>query len=102
MFHGAETKLQSSLNLIYLLAYQPSPKGFAVFGVSDERYHIHGGNQRLPEAIAAVLPPVRLRSRLTAIQARADGTVGLSFQTSKGPEEVVADRVILTLRSRGS
>ena len=55
--YGAETKDQSSLNLIYLLAYQPSPKGFAAFGVSDERYHIRGGNQRLPKAIAATLPP---------------------------------------------
>ena len=30
--YGAETAEQSSLNLLYLLAYQPSPKGFAVFG----------------------------------------------------------------------
>ena len=51
--YGAETIEQSSLNLLYLLAYQPSPKGFAVFGVSDEQYHIRGGNQRLPEAIAS-------------------------------------------------
>ena len=50
--YGAETKEQSSLNLLYLLAYQPSPKGFAVFGVSDEQYHIRGGNERLPEEIA--------------------------------------------------
>ena len=58
--YGAETIEQSALNLVYLLAYQPSPKGFAVFGVSDEQYHIRGGNQRLPEAIAAALPDIRL------------------------------------------
>jgi monoamine oxidase len=95
--YGAETTEQSSLNLLYLLAYQPSPKGFAVFGVSDEQYHIEGGNQRLPEAIAGVLPDIRLRWRLTAIEARADRTVALSFETPAGAREGVADQVILTL-----
>jgi monoamine oxidase len=95
--YGAETSQQSSLNLVYLLAYQPSPKGFAVFGVSDEQYHIRGGNQLLPEAIAAGLPDVKLGRRLTAVEARADRTVALSFQTPAGPKQVVADQVILTL-----
>ena len=95
--YGAETTEQSSLNLVYLLAYQPSPKGFAVFGVSDEQYHIRGGNQRLPDAIAGVLPDIRPRWRLTAIEARADSTVALGFQTPAGPKPVVADQVILTL-----
>ena len=95
--YGAETDEQSSLNLLYLLAYQPSPKGFAVFGVSDEQYHIRGGNQRLPEAIANLLPDIRLRWRLTAIVARADNTVALSFETPAGLKQVVADQVILTL-----
>lgn len=95
--YGAETTEQSSLNLVYLLAYQPSPKGFAIFGVSDERYHIQGGNQRLPEAIADALPDIRLRSRLTAIEVRADRTVALSFDTPAGARQVLADQVILTL-----
>ena len=73
--YGAETTDQSSLNILYLLAYQPSPKGFEIFGVSDERYHIAGGNQRLPEAIAATLPDVRLGWRMTSVAANADGTV---------------------------
>ena len=95
--YGAETADQSSLNLLYLLAYQPSPKGFAVFGISDEQYHIRGGNQRLPEAIAAEVPDIKLRWRLTTIVARADSTVALSFETPTGAKQVVADQVILTL-----
>ncbi len=95
--YGAETNDQSSLNLLYLLAYQPSPKGFAVFGVSDERYHIRGGNQRLPEAIAGTLHDVRPGWRMTAIEARTNGTVLLSFDTPSGGQEVVADQVILAL-----
>src|SRR5262245_10714493 len=30
--YGADSRDQSSLNLVYLLGYQPAPKGFAVFG----------------------------------------------------------------------
>jgi len=94
--YGAETTDQSSLNLLYLLAYQPSPKGFAAFGVSDERYHIRGGNQRLPEAIANVLPDIRLSWRLTAIEASSGGSVTLTFSTPNGSKQVVADQVIVT------
>ena len=95
--YGADTSDQSSLNIVYLLAYQPSPKGFAIFGVSDERYHIAGGNQRLPEAIAATLPDVRTGWRMTRDRANADGTVTLTFATPAGAVPVDADQVILTM-----
>jgi monoamine oxidase len=94
--YGAETTEQSSLNILYLLAYQPSPKGFEIFGVSDERYHIAGGNQQLPEAIAGTLPDVRLGWRMTAVATNGDGTVTLSFSTPSGTLPVTADQVVLT------
>ena len=52
--YGAETRDQASLNLIYLLAYQTGPR-FDIFGASDERFHIGGGNEQLPQAIASYL-----------------------------------------------
>ena len=88
--YGADTTLQSSLNILYLLAYQPGPTGFSVFGVSDERYHIVGGNQQLPEAIANTLPDVRRGWRMTAIAKNSDGTLTLSFNTPAGVVPVVA------------
>jgi len=51
--YGAETTDQSSLNLIYLLGFKAKPGNFQIYGASDERYHIAGGNQQLPEAIAS-------------------------------------------------
>ena len=92
--YGAETNIQAALNLVYLLAYQPSPKGFAVFGVSDEQYHIAGGNQQLPERIAATLPDVRTGTRMTAIAKNSDGSVGLTFADGS---RATYDHVILTL-----
>src|SRR5262249_53469376 len=94
--YGADTADQASLNVVYLLGYQPSPKTFAIFGQSDERFHIAGGNQRLPEAIAGTLPDVRTGWRMTAIAANRDGTVELTFSTAGGTANVTADRVILT------
>jgi len=92
---GAETTDQSALNLVYMLGY--SPKRFAIFGESDEVYHIRGGNQQLPLAIAAALPrPVRLGWRLTKV-AQAQGEVVLTFDVNGTREVVRCDRAILTL-----
>ena len=95
--YGADTTDQSSLNIVYLLGYQPGPKGFSVFGVSDERWHMVGGNERLPEAIAATLPDVRTGWRMTAVAQNRDGSVELAFDTPAGSVGVTADRVILTV-----
>lgn len=45
---------QSALNLIYLLGYSPENE-FIVFGCSDERYHIKGGNDQVPKIFAKLL-----------------------------------------------
>ena len=93
--YGAETRVQSALNLVYLLSGAPSPGDFAVFGASDERFHIVGGNELLPEAIAATLPQVRTGWRLVAIKANGDGSVNLTFDAPGGSRAVTADHAIL-------
>jgi monoamine oxidase len=97
--YGAETTDQSALNLIYLLAYQPIPGNFRIFGRSDERYHMAGGNEQLPVAIASALPPgsVQLGTMMTSIAQNGDGSFTLGFQSGQNAFDVVADRVILTL-----
>ncbi|GAA2396930.1 flavin monoamine oxidase family protein [Nonomuraea africana] len=94
--YGAETTDQSSLALILLLGYQPNPGHFNVWGLSDERYHIVGGNDQLPQAIAASLPADSVRTgwRLLAVRANADGTQTLTFD---GGRTVTADHTILTV-----
>ncbi|MEV4167689.1 flavin monoamine oxidase family protein [Nonomuraea dietziae] len=94
--YGAETTDQSSLALVLLLGYQPNPGHFNVWGLSDERYHIVGGNDQLPQAIAASLPSGSVRTgwRLLAVRANADGTQTLTFD---GGRTVTADHTILTV-----
>ena len=97
--YGAETTDQSALNLMYLLAYQASPGNFSIFGASDERFHIAGGNEQLPNAIATYLGEANLRRgwAMQSIAANADGTVSLSFSTPGKPQTVTADHVILCM-----
>ena len=96
--YGAETTDQSSLNLVYLLGYKARPGNFSIFGASDERYHILGGNQRLPETIAADIVgrgvSIQTGARLSAIAVRSDGSYALTFD---GRPQVIADHVILAL-----
>ncbi|RJL24799.1 flavin monoamine oxidase family protein [Bailinhaonella thermotolerans] len=97
--YGAETELQSSLALILLMGYQPNPGHFNVWGLSDERYRVEGGNDRLTQAMAAALPAgsVRMGHRLVAVRANADGTQTLTFDEGGTTRAVTADHTILTV-----
>jgi monoamine oxidase len=97
--YGLDTRYQSSLNLVYLLAFQAKPGKMAIYGKSDERYHIVGGNDQLPHAIAASLPSGSVLTgwRLTKIALDSNGAYTLTFATSGGKQTVVADRVIMTI-----
>lgn len=97
--YGADTSEQSALNLVYLLS--GSDPQFEIFGASDERFHVRGGNQQIPLAIADHLAglgmPVRTHQRLAAIRQRPDGTFALTFASGGNRRETISDLVVLTL-----
>src|SRR5690348_1533975 len=97
--YGNVTTEQSSLNLVYLLGFQPVPGNFRIFGASDERYHIAGGNEQLPRAIAASLAPgtVQLNTALTGIVHNSDSTYSLTTRTGNVSTTRTFDRVIMTI-----
>ncbi len=96
--YGAETKDQSSLNLVYLLGYNEKPGNFAIFGASNEKYHIVKGNQQLPETIAANLAhPVVRGWRMVAIGFNRDDSIALTFNVGGQTKVESFDRVILAL-----
>ena len=100
--NGRDTAEQSALALIDQLGDQLDPEKPSIFGASDERYHIDGGNQRLPEAIADYLTitlphcDVRTGWRMMGIAQAIDG-VTLSFATAGGLRQEVFDRVVLAI-----
>ena len=98
--YGADATEQSALNLIYLLGYQPDPSAFSMFGESDEQFHIRGGNQQLPLAIAKYLgveETIELGKRLVRIRQTPAGRYRLWFEDDESTEEVVADAVVLAV-----
>jgi monoamine oxidase len=95
--YGAECDVQSALNLIYLLGYN-SPGQFTVFGQSNEKYHVRGGNDQIVTKLAGLLGSDILAGQaLVALRRNPDGTYTLTFQISDQFTDVIADHVVLAL-----
>jgi monoamine oxidase len=95
--YGAESKDQSSLNLIYLLGYQ-GPGQLRIFGKSNEKYHVRGGNDRLAQGLADAVgrSTISLATELVAIA--ANGTrFDLWFSKGGSTYKRTYDRVVLAL-----
>jgi monoamine oxidase len=91
--YGAETKVQSSLNMLYLLGYA-GPGQFRTFGKSNEKFHVRGGNDQIATILATKLgSQIKTNMPLKAIKKNADGTYALTI----GSSTVVADHVVLAL-----
>ena len=84
--------------MLYLLGYS-GPGQLRIFGQSNEKYHVRGGNDQIPTRLAQALQgQINLGSELTAIKRNSDGTYRLSFKLSGGgTSTVTADRVVLAL-----
>jgi len=102
--YAADSTDQSALNLVYLLGFQPDAKHLSIFGESDETYHVRGGNQRLPMAIAQHLDQrlgnLRLGHALQRLSMTSAGRYELTFDRPgkfDGSVEIVADYVVLAL-----
>jgi monoamine oxidase len=95
--YGAESKVQSSLNMLYLLGYV-GPGQFRTFGKSNEKFHVRGGNDQVTAALAAkVASQITLSVPLTAIKRNSDGSYTLTFANGSGSFTKDADHVVLTL-----
>ena len=92
---GLEIDQQSALNFITFIGTDPAK--FHVFGDSDERFHVRGGNDLVVQRVAdKVADAIELSSVLEAVRAEGDGYV-LSFRRDGGSREVRAKQVILAL-----
>ncbi len=95
--YGGEVSELSALNLLYFLGYT-SRTDPQLYGSSDERYRIEGGNDRLPEALAEGLRGrVTFGSELVAVKRKPDGSYELEFAEGPATRRVAADAVVLAL-----
>ena len=94
---GRECGEQSALNMIFMISTDLSAGKLALFGESDERYKVAGGNQRIVDELARrVRDQIHLEQKLVAIKSRDRGFT-LTFDEDGRTNEVNADLVILTL-----
>ncbi len=95
--YGLDAGEQSCLNLIFLIDTQLND-GFEIFGDSDERYKVRGGNQQITDRLAQMMAnQIHLEHRLIAIHEGSHG-YRLTFERAGGGQvEVQADFVLLTL-----
>jgi monoamine oxidase len=96
--YGAECTVQSSLNMLYLLAYSGQGQ-LRIFGPSNEKYHVRGGNDQIATGLAGALAgQIKLGSAMSSIRRNADGTYKLTFALAGGGSmSTTADRVVLAL-----
>ena len=95
--YGAECSQQSSLNLLYLLGYSGQGQ-LRLFGPSNEKYHVSGGNDRIVTGLATQLSgQIVAGSALTRIAQRAGGGYDLSLRRAGKVTTQIADRVVLAL-----
>jgi monoamine oxidase len=93
--YGGECSVQSSLNLLYLIGYSGQGQ-LRIFGPSNEKYHVKGGNDQIPIALGGMLgTQIAFGMELTALAQNRDGTYSLSFR-GQGRATIV-DRVVLAL-----
>jgi len=93
---GLEIDRQSALNLLTFIGTEDED-AFRVFGESDERFHVRGGNDLVPRTLAskfeeAIVPG----SVLEAVRAEGDG-VRLTFRRAGASQDVRASQAILAL-----
>jgi monoamine oxidase len=93
---GLECNEQSALN--FLTFIDPGIEKFRIFGHSDERFHVRGGNDQIAQRLGAALgASITTGCALEALRQNADGNYMLSFKRGAGAMEVRARRVVLAL-----
>jgi monoamine oxidase len=95
--YGGDASEQSSLNMLYLLGYSGQGQ-LRIFGKSNEKYHVTGGNDQIPARLAEALgAQITTDSELVAVERRPDGTWRLSLRQGGRTMPVTVDRVVFAL-----
>ena len=98
--YGLEIDRQSCLNFLLFIHADRRSK-FTPFGTSDERYHIIGGNQQVPAALAAGLGgQIQYGMKLQAAGKTAAGRVELTLRRGSSTVRATHDAVVFAIRSR--
>jgi monoamine oxidase len=94
--YGLEINLQSSINLLLLIGRDTNK--LEIFGSSDQRYQIRGGNQQIIDRLAAKFSDrIQTNTRLESIRSTPNDSYRVSLRQGNTSKEYTFDRVILAL-----
>ena len=93
---GLEIDRQSALN--FLTTIDPVAQPFRLYGESDERFHVRGGNDLVPKTLAGRLDgAIEMNCVLERIRSRSDGQLECSFRRGGRTFAAAADHVVVTM-----
>jgi len=94
--YGRDPEEQSALNLLFLIGSEPG--SFELYGDSDERYQIDGGNSQIINRLAGQLSDsIEAGTVLEAITLLPDGRYRVSLRSGQSTFDRTYERVLLTL-----
>jgi monoamine oxidase len=94
--YGLDADTQSCLNLLFLIGAEAGK--WSTYGVSDERYHVIGGNELIPRCLAERLEGhIETNTALESIRKTADDRYRVSLRNGATSTERVYDRLVLTI-----
>ena len=91
---GLDADVMNAYDMLCLIS--TDTKRIELFGDSDERFHIRGGNDQIPKALARGLDDGQIQTgqELRRIGQRADGRYVLTFADGCRTSETIADHVV--------
>ncbi|PSB36826.1 monoamine oxidase [filamentous cyanobacterium Phorm 46] len=94
--YGRDAEEQSALNLLFLIGSEPN--SLELFGNSDQRYQIDGGNSQIVNRLADRLSgSIETGTVLEAITFLPDGRYRVNLRSGESAFERIYERVLLTL-----
>ncbi len=94
--YGRDADEQSALNLLFLIGAEAD--SFELYGDSDERYQIEGGNSQIVNRLASNLSgSIEAGTVLEAISILPDGRYRVSLRSGQSTFDRTYERVLLTL-----
>ena len=95
---GQPINQQTALNFLWMVSPKVTDGSFEVFGLSDERYKIKGGNDLIISNLAAQLKgQIITGHELIEIKETSSGSQELYFMADKSTKRITADYVLLTI-----
>jgi monoamine oxidase len=94
--YGREASEQSCLNLLFMIGTQTDK--FHLYGESDERYQITGGNEQIIQRLGKLLNnSIQTQTILESIRTLSDGRYGVSLRSGLKTFTRNYERILLTI-----